>query len=101
MATLEERVAYLEGKVDEHGRALDGVRDAIVHLELRMDRRFEAIDRRFEVVEGRLDALDQKLDRRFGELERKLDQRFLWLVGGQMTTLLTVAAALMAAFFAR
>ncbi|MBI3261873.1 MAG: hypothetical protein HYZ58_01835, partial [Acidobacteria bacterium] len=57
MATLEERVAFLEGRVVEHSGALDGVRGAVVSLEQRLDRRFEALeqrmDRRFEGVEQR------------------------------------------------
>lgn len=92
MAALEERVAYLEGKVEEHARGMDGMRDAIVqlgqrlvHLEERMDRRFEAIDRRFEGVERRLDGLDDKLSR-----------HFVWLVGVQVTTLAAIIAALVA-----
>ncbi len=107
MATLEERVAFLEGKVQEHSRGLDGVREAVAHLELRMDRRFEGVDRRFESLERRLDALDQKLDQRTDALNQKLDQRtdaldqklsryFVWLVGVQVTTLVALAGALLA-----
>lgn len=50
MATLEERVAFLEGRVAEHSHGMDGIRDALVHLEERIDRRFEA-PYRFSTVE--------------------------------------------------
>lgn len=66
--------------MEEHGRALEGVREAIVHLELRMDARFEAIDRRFEAIDRRFEALEanlearfQHLEARFGRLEARLD----------------------------
>lgn len=83
MATLEERVAFLEGKVEEHSRGIDGIREAVVHLEQRMDRRFEAVDRRLEAVDRRLEALDQKLTR-----------QFVWFVGVQVTTLAAIVVAL-------
>jgi hypothetical protein len=90
MPSLEERVAYLEGQVSDVSRGLTEVRDALRHLELRMDARFEAVDRRFEAV-----------DRRFEGLESKLSSQFVWLAGMQVTTLVTVVAALAAALFAR
>jgi chromosome segregation ATPase len=82
MATLEERVAYLEGKVEEHSHAFLAIRDAIARLEQRMDARFDAIDRRFEAV-----------DRRFNTIDR----HFVWMVGIQVTSIL----ALMTVLFAR
>ena len=89
MATLEERVAFLEGRVDEQSQMVTGVREALVSLEQRMDRRFESLeqrmDRRFQVIDQRLTLLDQKLD-----------QRFAWLVGIQLTTLVAIVAALLA-----
>ena len=69
MSTLEERVAFLEGRVEEHARGVDGIRDALVSLEQRMDRRFEGVDRRF-------DAFEQKVDARFASLESTLIVRF-------------------------
>lgn len=114
MATLEERVAFLEGRVGEHSQMLEGIRGAIVNLEQRMDRRFEAVDRRFESLEHRLAAFEQKVDQRFAaidqrfvQVDQKLDQRtdaldakmsrqFIWLVGVQVTTLVAIVAALLA-----
>lgn len=89
VATLEERVAYLEGKVEEHSRGLDGVREAIVHLKQRMDRRFEGMDRRFEGFERRFEGLERRVD----ALDQKMSRQFLWLVGLQVTTLAGVLAA--------
>jgi uncharacterized coiled-coil protein SlyX len=88
MGTVEERLAFLEGRVGEHSQMLTGIREAMVSLEQRMDRRFEA-------VELRLTALDQKLDRSVTALDQKLDHRFSWLLGVQVTTLIAIVAALL------
>ena len=74
MPTLDERVAYVEGRVNEQSQQIGGIREAIVSLEARIDRRLEGI-------EGRLTGLDQ---------------RFQWLVGIQLSTLIAVIAALLA-----
>ena len=78
---MHERVAFLEGRVNEQGQMINGIRDALVSLEQRMDRRFEGIDRRFESLEQRLNALDRKMDA--GSAAQ--DHRFAWLVGVQPT----------------
>jgi hypothetical protein len=83
MHTFEERMAYLEGRVEEHSENVNGIRDALASLERRTDVRFEAMDRRFEGVERRLEGLDEKMTR-----------YFVWLVGMQVTTLAAVMAAL-------
>ena len=56
MSTLEERVAYLEGRVDEHSRNVDGIRDALGSLENRVDGRFESLEQRVGAFENRVDA---------------------------------------------
>ena len=89
VAAVDERVAFLEGRSLEHTHMLNGIREAIINLELRMDRRFE-------LVEHRLTALDLKLDQATATLNHKLDQRFGWLVGIQVTTLLAIVAAMAA-----
>ena len=87
MQDLDERVAFLEGRVEEHSQMVNGIRDALTSLEARMDRRFEQfetrVDQRFVQVEARIDALDGKVSR-----------QFVWLVGLLVTTLITVMAAL-------
>jgi hypothetical protein len=83
--TVDERIAFLEGRVVEHSQRLDDIREAIVHLEHRMDRRFEMVDQRFLGLDQRIDTLDGKLSR-----------QFMWIVGVQVTTLVAIVAALMA-----
>jgi len=84
MSTVEERVAYLEGQLNEQSHSMLEVRDTVRSLERRMDARFEAVDRRFEGVERRLDGLDDKLSRQFA-----------WVVGIQVTTLVAIVGALL------
>jgi chaperonin cofactor prefoldin len=72
-ATLEERVAYLEGKVEEHSYAWQDLKERITHmeqtfnerfisLEQRIDRRFEGIDKRFEAIDKRFEAIDRRFE---------------------------------------
>ncbi len=106
MAGLEERVAFLEGRVVEHSHMLDGIREAIVHLEQRMDRRFELLEQRFASIDQRFSAIDQRftavdqrfsaVDRRLDNLDAKMSRQFMWLVGIQVTTLVAIVAALVA-----
>lgn len=101
-ATLEERVAYLEGKVEEHSYAWQDLRERITHmeqtlnerfisLENRIDKRFEAIDRRFETIDRRFEAID----RRFEAIDQKFSKYFLWIIGIQVSVLLAVIASML------
>jgi hypothetical protein len=113
VGTLEERVAFLEGLVGEHARTMDAIREAIVHLEQRMDARFDAVDRRFEAIDRRFEAIDRRfeaidgrfagmdgrfeaMERRFGTMDDRVSRQFMWLVGIQVTTLVAIVAALVA-----
>ena len=60
---------FSKGKVEAHTHMVEGIREAVVSLEQRMDRRSESIDRRF-------DSIDSKMSR-----------QFTWLVGILVTTL--------------
>lgn len=108
--TLDERVAYLEGRVEEQARQTDGIREAMTHLEARMDGRFEAVDlrlqafedrmdRRFEAIDRRFEAIDRRFERlevRFDATDDKYSRYFVWILGTQVTTLAAVIAALVA-----
>ena len=98
--TVEERLTTVEHKVVENANRIDGLREAIVELGNRMDRRFEAMeqrfDRRFEAIDRRFDAVD----RRFETVEQRfdtMDRRFLWLTGTLVATILTLVSILSAA----
>jgi hypothetical protein len=78
-ASLEERVAYLEGKVEEHSRGYAQIRDDIQQV-LQLDRRLSA----------RIYALDQNFSRWLA-----------WLKGILVTALLAQLGLLRAALFRR
>ena len=83
MESVEERMAYVEGRLEEQGIAMSDMRDAIVRLEGRMERFEDRVDRRFDGV-----------DRRFDRLEDRMSRFFMWQVGIQITTLTAVVVAL-------
>ena len=89
MPTFDERLAYLEGRVEEHSRNVDGIRDALVSLERRVDARLDGVERRFNVMDVKIDLTRDVLD-------QKMSRHFLWLVGIQVTTLVAILGALLA-----
>ncbi len=121
--SIEERVAYLEGRVEEHSRAwkdiaerLDRVEKRIDALDQKVDRfreelsgRIDALDERLssridaldgkverlrEELSSRIDALDQRLSSRIDALDQKLSRYTLWIIGIQVTILLAIVATL-------
>lgn len=100
MPTVEERLASLEGRVNEQSQMFATLRDLLASLECRIDRfeqrveaRFDAIDRRFETVDRRFETVD----RRFASLEDTLSRNLLWTVGIQVTVLVVVIGAVVTA----
>src|SRR4029450_13624320 len=67
MGSLEERVAYLEGRGEEHAASLGEVRADIRDLRADMNRRFD-----------------------------QMDTKFSWLIGVQFTGLFRASAAVLA-----
>ena len=112
MPTVEERVNHVEaGMTDLRNEMHRGFE--------RIDARLEAIDLRFGVLERRMDRLEYRMDRledrmekfearmdsrfnhfdaRLLSLEQKVDRQFVWLVGIQLTTMITVVGVLAAAY---
>ena len=75
--------------MEENAHRIDGLHEAIRNLGDRMERRFEAVDRRFDAIDRRFEAIERRFE--------TTDRRFLWLVGFQMTTLIAVFGAIVAA----
>ena len=95
--TVEERLTVVEHKVAENAKQIGGLREAILELGERMDRRFEAMDRRFEAMDRRFEGLEQRFDQRLESMEQRFDRRFMWLTGTLVGTMLTVVTILAAA----
>src|SRR4026208_330697 len=88
MGALEERVAYLEGRGEEHAAAIGEVRADI------RDLRTDVRDFRVEVNQ-RFDRIDARFDR----FETRFDTRFMWLVGFQFATFMAIIAAVLNGYF--
>lgn len=127
--SLEERVAYLEGRASDQAQAQNDFRELLLqlnrrvdHLDQKIDRfrdeladrigaleqsfneRFNALEQRFSVREQSVDARFQSIDARFQSvndridaLDAKVSRQFVWLVGIQITVLVAVVSALIAA----
>lgn len=94
-APLEERVAYLEGKVEEHSRAWEDLKDLIIHLEGRINALDAKLDRRIDTLDQKFDRRFEVIDRRIDALDEKFSRYFLWLIGIQITILLAIVATLL------
>ncbi len=91
--SLEERVAYLEGRTEEHAAAMGDVRIDIRELRSELIHRFEHADHRFEQIDRRFEQIDRRFEQIDGRLHH-IDTRFTWLIGVQFATLLAVLGAL-------
>lgn len=92
MPSPEERLAAVEAQVQDHTHALVEIRDAIRHLEQRMDARFVGIDTRFTSIDARFDGIERRIDR----LDDKVSKQFIWTVSIQITVLIAIVSALAA-----
>ena len=120
--SLEERVAYLKGRVSDQAQARSKLREMMLQLCRRVDHLDQKVDRlrdelsaritgleesvnaritglgqsvnaRFQSVNDRLDATNTRID----ALDDKVSRQFVWLVGIQITVLVAVVSALVAA----
>ena len=69
----DERLAFLEGRVEEQAMRIDDVRDALVSLEQRIDRRLESFEQRMDAFERRMDQRFAMIDQRFAGIDQRLD----------------------------
>lgn len=124
MANLEERVNIVEARSDAHARAIDGVGSEIralrtemgalqtelrtemgaLRTELRTEMgtlRTEMTDLRRDMVAGDA-ALRSEITELRGEMSGRfdvMDQKFMWLAGTQVATLLAVIGVLAGALY--
>ena len=88
---VEERVARLEGRLDEHGKVFDQINYKLSAIE----NRFNGIENRFNSMENRFNAMETKFENKFSELSHKIDSNFRWTLGIIITTWITVVAAIL------
>src|SRR5918994_413324 len=82
--TIDERVAYLEGRLEDHNHWLEGRIDGLDKRIDRLDMRMDRLDTRMDRFEGRIDALDAKISR-----------QFMWFVGIQVAMLIAILGAVL------
>jgi hypothetical protein len=92
VATIEERVAYLEGQMSEYSHSLLQVRDGMRDLADSV----RQLGDRVGHLEQRVGDLGHRLDMRIDTLDAKVSRHFVWLVGMQVTTLVAIVGALLA-----
>jgi hypothetical protein len=87
MPSMDERVAYLEGRVEDHYGTMADLRTDIrdIRTDFR-DVRTEIGDVRTEIRELRAD-----MNRQFHAMDTKIN----WVIGGQLATALAVIGALL------
>ena len=76
MATVEERLAKLEARVEEHSQLFVTMREALLAFEHRMEVRFDGIEKRFDSIDRRFEAVDRRfeaIDRRFDVIDRRFE----------------------------
>ena len=105
MPSLDERVAYLEGRLEEHDSTVSSLRGDVRNGFDRVDERFQRVDDRFQQVDDRFQRIDERFDRvdeRFDRADRRLDRlddklsrHFTWLVGIHVAVLIAVLGALL------
>ena len=80
MLRIDERVAFLDGRVREQSDTMNDLREQFRALRDQMDRRFEHVDARFDAI------------------DKRMGKQFMWLVGLMVTlqaaTIASVAAML-------
>ena len=99
MPSVEERLAYLEGRVGDHTNAIGEIRTELRDLRNEMNAGFATQRTEFGALRGEMNqeftSLRAEMDRRFGSV----DAKFTWVIGIQVGMLLMVASAALGYFF--
>ena len=84
MPTADERIAYLEGRFEEHSGSV-----AIVRAD------FAAVRSDVQDLRRHVETLDQRISARIDGLDTKMSRQFTWIVGIQVAMLIAVIGALL------
>jgi uncharacterized coiled-coil protein SlyX len=93
--TLEERVAYLEGRAEEQSRLGAELREMIAHLDQKVDRFREELSAQIQAVDQKVDRFRGELSAQVQALDQKMTRYFTWLIGLYVAGLLAIMAALL------
>jgi len=96
---IEERVARLEGRMDEHSRFFESISVKLTLLEDKGDRNKEDLEKRIDGIrndlEKKIDGVRDDLEKKIDTLRREMYTNFRWIVGIQLTTWITVLLAIL------
>jgi predicted nucleic acid-binding Zn-ribbon protein len=94
--TLEERVAYLEGKVEEHSYAWQDLRERITHMEQTFSQRFISLEQRVNHLEQKFDQRFAQIDERFARIDQRIDKLFFFILATLASSIGSLIAAIIA-----
>jgi len=118
-STMEviERISVIEGKVSEHDRIFDMIREEIRglreyidgriddtntridDLKLNMNKRIDETNRRIDETNKRIEGMDTRLNGKMEEMDirlnRRIDSNFKWMLGVQITMWITIIVAIL------
>jgi hypothetical protein len=84
MPTTDERIAYLEGRFEEHSGSVTTIRGD-----------FAAVRSDVQDVRRHVATLDERISARIETIDAKLSRQFTWIVGIQVAMLIAVIGALL------
>ena len=110
MPTVEERVAYLEGRLEDHTAATTDLRTTLSEFRDHTYRQFSDVRAEigglrqemhsgFAEVRQETNTLRAEMNRRFEQMNEKVDRHFTWLVGIQVASLVAMVGGLVGAYF--
>lgn len=82
--TADERIAYLEGRFEEHSGSVSTVRAD-----------FAAVRSDVQDLRRHVETLDQRISARIDGLDTKMSRQFTWMVGIQVAMLIAMIGALL------
>ena len=94
MPTLDERVAYLEGRLEEHSGSVAALRGDIGELRRQSESLDQKFDRHFHALDIKIGSISVRLDSRIDALDTRASRHFTWLVGIQVAVLIAIVSAL-------
>ena len=83
MPTVDERIAYLEGRFEEHSGNLSMARAD-----------FAAVRNDVQDLRRHVEVLDHRISASIDGLDSKMSRQFTWIVGIQVAMLVAVMGAL-------
>ena len=99
MDEVIERISTLEGRVSEHDRIFDMIREEIRGLREYIDGRIDDTNARIDDLRldmnGRIDDTNKKIDDLKSDMNGRIDSNFKWMLGIQIAMWITIISAIL------